>query len=356
MWRRRRRRNERDGRRRVHRCDRVDRRRPRRPTPPPTRPTRARGRRRCPTRRTSPTVSCRPGEHHVTEDEGDAGPGRHLVFGIEADTANPWAPYQTSYGDRRLHHADVGLRLAVHRDAESARSLPLLVESVEHNADYTEWTLHIRDGIKFHDGTPLDGAAVKFNIDVLPVLAADRRRRTRPIDVGRGVRPGRHHHDQRRPVGRPARRTSRRASAATCSRRSGWPAWRTSRSATPSSPVYDADAGGHAGRRRPGQAGRPRRVHVRVVHAGQRQLVQAPSATRTTGGARTASPVRTCPYLDAIEVVVAVDIDSRSNSLRSGQFDVMHTSNADTINQFLEDDGVRDDRRRAASATPATSC
>ncbi len=40
-----------------------------------------------------------------------------------------------------------------------------LVESVEPNADYTEWTLKIRDGIKFHDGTPLDGAAVKFNIE-----------------------------------------------------------------------------------------------------------------------------------------------------------------------------------------------
>ena len=37
------------------------------------------------------------------------------------------------------------------------------------------------------------------------------------------------------------------------------------------------------------------------------------------------------PYLDAIEIVVAVDIDSRSNALRSGQFDIMHTANADKI-------------------------
>jgi peptide/nickel transport system substrate-binding protein len=44
------------------------------------------------------------------------------------------------------------------------------------------------------------------------------------------------------------------------------------------------------------------------------------------------------PYLDAIEAVVAVDIDSRSNGVRSGQFDVMHTSNTDTIARFLEDD------------------
>ena len=42
---------------------------------------------------------------------------------------------------------------------------PMLVESYEPNADATEWTLKIRDGIKFHDGTPLDGAAVEFNME-----------------------------------------------------------------------------------------------------------------------------------------------------------------------------------------------
>ena len=52
------------------------------------------------------------------------------------------------------------------------------------------------------------------------------------------------------------------------------------------------------------------------------------------------------PYLDAIEAVVAVDIDSRANGVRSGQFDVMHTANADTIAQFLEDDSVRDHQHR----------
>ena len=46
------------------------------------------------------------------------------------------------------------------------------------------------------------------------------------------------------------------------------------------------------------------------------------------------------PYLDAIEAVVAVDIDSRQNGLRSGQFDAMHTANSDTISQLLDDDGL----------------
>ena len=46
------------------------------------------------------------------------------------------------------------------------------------------------------------------------------------------------------------------------------------------------------------------------------------------------------PYLDAIEAVVAVDIDTRQNSLRSGQFDAMHTANSDAISQLLDDGGL----------------
>jgi ABC-type dipeptide transport system, periplasmic component len=42
---------------------------------------------------------------------------------------------------------------------------PYLAKSVTGNADSTEWTIVVRPGIKFHDGTPLDGAAVKQNID-----------------------------------------------------------------------------------------------------------------------------------------------------------------------------------------------
>src|SRR3954452_231565 len=40
-----------------------------------------------------------------------------------------------------------------------------LLSSFDHNADYTQWTLHVRPGIKFHDGTPLDAAAVSDNLN-----------------------------------------------------------------------------------------------------------------------------------------------------------------------------------------------
>ena len=47
------------------------------------------------------------------------------------------------------------------------------------------------------------------------------------------------------------------------------------------------------------------------------------------------------PYLDAIEAVVAVDEDSRSNGVRGGELDVMMTANADTVSQFLDDDAFK---------------
>ena len=41
---------------------------------------------------------------------------------------------------------------------------PFLLESFENNDDYTEFTLTMRPGITFHDGTPADGAALQRNL------------------------------------------------------------------------------------------------------------------------------------------------------------------------------------------------
>nr|WP_269448373.1 ABC transporter substrate-binding protein [Ilumatobacter coccineus] len=41
---------------------------------------------------------------------------------------------------------------------------PFLLESFEPNDDFTEFTLVMRDGVTFHDGTPADGAAVHRNL------------------------------------------------------------------------------------------------------------------------------------------------------------------------------------------------
>lgn len=44
---------------------------------------------------------------------------------------------------------------------------PYLAESWEVSDDFTEFTFHLREGVTFHDGTPFNAQAVKFNFDRL---------------------------------------------------------------------------------------------------------------------------------------------------------------------------------------------
>ncbi|QCB49182.1 ABC transporter substrate-binding protein [Rhodococcus sp. PAMC28707] len=50
--------------------------------------------------------------------------------------------------------------LLVRYDAESQSYKPQLAESLTSSEDYTTWTITLRDGVTFSDGTPLDAAAV----------------------------------------------------------------------------------------------------------------------------------------------------------------------------------------------------
>ena len=43
--------------------------------------------------------------------------------------------------------------------------VPYLASKLEHNADATVWTITLRDGVKFHDGTALTATVVKNNLD-----------------------------------------------------------------------------------------------------------------------------------------------------------------------------------------------
>jgi glutathione transport system substrate-binding protein len=45
--------------------------------------------------------------------------------------------------------------------------VPVLADHYEVNEAATEYTIHLRQGVTFHDGTPLDAAAVKLNYDRL---------------------------------------------------------------------------------------------------------------------------------------------------------------------------------------------
>ncbi|MDR7303836.1 ABC transporter substrate-binding protein [Haloactinomyces albus] len=57
-------------------------------------------------------------------------------------------------------------------DTSSGEVVPQLAKALEHNADHTKWTLTLRDGVTFSDGTPLNAAAVKWSIERYVELGA----------------------------------------------------------------------------------------------------------------------------------------------------------------------------------------
>jgi len=99
----------------------------------------------------------------TTEVVKDPVMGGTLIVSGEAEVANPWTPGAMqcdSYCQQRARSFYDPL-ISLNSDLELSG---WLVDTFEANADYTEWTFTLRSGIKFHDGTDLDAAAVVRNL------------------------------------------------------------------------------------------------------------------------------------------------------------------------------------------------
>ncbi len=90
-------------------------------------------------------------------------PGGKLVFGVEADTSSPWKPAEMVCAIS-CHQIIRNIFDTLTLPNEDGSWSPYLAESVEPNADYTEWTITARAGVTFHDDTPFDGAAIADNL------------------------------------------------------------------------------------------------------------------------------------------------------------------------------------------------
>jgi len=91
------------------------------------------------------------------------GDGDTITFGVEAETTN----YCLSRAQLAISGIQVVAAIYDTLTVPNAQGegVPYLAESVEPNADLTEWTIKLREGVTFHDGTPLDAAALKANMD-----------------------------------------------------------------------------------------------------------------------------------------------------------------------------------------------
>jgi hypothetical protein len=92
-------------------------------------------------------------------------PGGKLVVSGEAEVANAWTPQKMqcdTYCQQRARTffdpiAAFGTDNEVH---------PYVAESITPNDDFTVWTVKLREGIKFHDGTDLNADAAIKNLQL----------------------------------------------------------------------------------------------------------------------------------------------------------------------------------------------
>ena len=87
-----------------------------------------------------------------------------LVYGLEAETDAGWC---LSEGQLALSGMQIAKAIydPLTMPDDEGIFRPWLAKSVEPNTDYTKWTIELREGVEFHDGTALTAEVVKNNID-----------------------------------------------------------------------------------------------------------------------------------------------------------------------------------------------
>jgi peptide/nickel transport system substrate-binding protein len=99
----------------------------------------------------------------TTEQLGEPIEGGTLTIGLEAESTS-WLPSQAQWaaGGYAVAHAIYDPLMQRDEDGELQ---PYLAESVEPNDDLSEWTVTLRPGITFHDGTDLTADVMKAIFD-----------------------------------------------------------------------------------------------------------------------------------------------------------------------------------------------
>lgn len=90
--------------------------------------------------------------------------GGRLVYGLAAENADGWCLTGAQLAPPGIQVArSIYDTLTIPND--KGELVPFLAKSVTPNDDFTEWDIELREGIKFHDGSDLDAEVVKNNLD-----------------------------------------------------------------------------------------------------------------------------------------------------------------------------------------------
>lgn len=92
------------------------------------------------------------------------GGGGEVTFALEAETTGGWClpQAQLAAGGMQVSAAIYDTLTVINSKGDY---VPYLAKSVTPNVTFDEWTIGLREGVTFHDGTPVDAEAVKLNLD-----------------------------------------------------------------------------------------------------------------------------------------------------------------------------------------------
>ncbi|WP_352303572.1 ABC transporter substrate-binding protein [Kineosporia sp. NBRC 101731] len=96
--------------------------------------------------------------------------GGTLTFAVGSDTGCT-DPQQVASNDS-IYSVRQLVDSLTDQDPQTGKIVPWLAESWDINEDATTFTFHLRDGVTFSDGTPLDAEAVKADFEAVPDLGA----------------------------------------------------------------------------------------------------------------------------------------------------------------------------------------
>lgn len=99
---------------------------------------------------------------YVNAPPSDPVPGGTLVFGLSAET-DGWRVTDGRWANSAYIVGNALFDPLAAYD-ENFDPQPYLAESFTPNADFTSWTIQLRPGVTFHDGTPVNGEAVARNL------------------------------------------------------------------------------------------------------------------------------------------------------------------------------------------------
>ena len=112
----------------------------------------------------APNTTVAPTDPPITDPPVEAVQGGKLVVAGEAEVANPWTPAQMQCDSFCQMRARTVYDPLVVVDSD-LNWRPYLAESVTPNDDNTVFTIKLREGIKFHDGTDLNADVAMYNLN-----------------------------------------------------------------------------------------------------------------------------------------------------------------------------------------------